>query len=112
MTCRILNRTMVGHVMRRVEKLEFASFEWDDAKEQSNIKKHGIGFDEALAALTQPHIEQRSDRTGEARMLAVCPLFGRIITVIYARRGDALRIISARAARDDEKEQYRDHYLG
>ena len=98
--------------MRRVEKLEFGTFDWDQAKERLNIKQHGIGFDEALLALAQPHIEQRSDRMGEVRRLAVCPLFGRIITIIYTVRGDTLRIISARAARDYEKEQYRDYYPG
>jgi hypothetical protein len=26
-------------------------FEWDDAKAQTNLAKHGVGFDEAAAAL-------------------------------------------------------------
>jgi uncharacterized DUF497 family protein len=98
--------------MQRIEKLEFNAFDWDEAKEQRNVKQRGIGFDEALVALSQPHIEQRSDKMGEVRRLAICPLFGRIVTVIYTMRGNTLRIISARAAREYEKELYRDHYLG
>jgi uncharacterized protein len=98
--------------MQRIETIEFKDFEWDDAKERLNIERHGIGFDEALVALSKPHIEQRSDRMGEARRLAICPSFSRIVAVIYVMRGDTLRIISARAARDYEKEQYRDHYPG
>lgn len=98
--------------MQRVEKLEFDTFDWDVAKEQLNIEQHGIGFDEALVALSRPHIEQRSDKMGEVRKLAICSLFGRVVTVIYTMRGSTLRIISARAARDYEKEQYRDHFPG
>ncbi|GLS32244.1 hypothetical protein SAMN04488498_106188 [Mesorhizobium albiziae] len=74
--------------MRRIEKLEFNEFEWDVEKERQNIKKHGIDFDEALIALSQPHLEARSDRNGEVRTLAICPSSGRIIAVIlyHARR--------------------------
>jgi uncharacterized DUF497 family protein len=98
--------------MRLVPEIAFSGFDWDPAKEQLNKDKHGIGFDEAVVALSQPHIEQTSIREGESRKLAICPSFGRIITVIYVMHGDKCRIISARAARRYEKEQYRDHFAG
>ncbi|RJG44370.1 BrnT family toxin [Mesorhizobium sp. DCY119] len=96
--------------MHRIETLEFSGFEWNLGKEQSNIQKHGIDFDEAAIALSQPHIEVRSDRDGEVRTLAICPASGRIIAVIYTMRGEKCRIISARAARKDEQRAYR-HYF-
>jgi uncharacterized DUF497 family protein len=98
--------------MRLVLEITFSGFEWDSAKEQLNIEKHGIGFDEALVALSQPHIEQRSDREGESRILAICSSFGRTITIIYTMRDEKCRIISARAARYYEEDKYRDHFPG
>ena len=29
-------------------------FEWDDAKAKANLKKHGVGFDEALSVFADP----------------------------------------------------------
>jgi uncharacterized DUF497 family protein len=98
--------------MRLVLEPAFTGFEWDATKELLNSKRHGIGFDEAIVALSQPHIEQRSDRKEESRTLAICQSFGRIITIIYTARGENCRIISARPARDYEEHQYRDHFLG
>ena len=98
------------NVMKRIEKVEFDKFEWDKSKEQLNIQKHGIDFDEASIALSQPHLEVRSDRNGEVRTLAICPSSGRIIAVVYTMRGEKCRIISARAARDYEQAEYRHNY--
>lgn len=93
--------------MRRVEKVEFNSFEWDEGKALSNFEKHGITFDEAAESLTLPHLEQESNRHGEFRILAICPLSRRIIAVIYTMRSEKCRIISARAARTNEQRTYR-----
>lgn len=97
--------------MRMVETVRFTRFDWDRNKERINIDKHGIDFDEALIALSQPHLETRSDRNGEVRILAICPHSDRVIAVIYTPRGDVCWIISARAARKNEKREYRLHYL-
>jgi uncharacterized protein len=98
------------NVMQRIDQVEFEEFEWDASKERSNLGKHGIDFDEALIALSQPHLEKRSDRNGEVRILAICPSSGRIIAVVYTMRGVKCRIISARAARKDEQREYRHHF--
>jgi uncharacterized protein len=98
--------------MQRMDNFEFTAFEWDESKEQLNIQKHGIDFDEASIALSQPHLEIRSDRNGEVRILAICASSGRIIAVIYTMRGERCRIISARAARDYEQAEYRLIYPG
>lgn len=86
---------------------DFKGFEWDDAKALANRLKHGITFDEAAEALSHPHIERPSYKNEEARVLAICPQSERIIAVIYVMREAVCRIISARAARDDEKREYR-----
>jgi len=87
-------------------------FEWDLEKRLENIEKHGIDFPVAANALMQPHAEKRSDQNGEVRILAICPLTNRLIAIIYTMRGDVCRIISARAARKNEREEYRQLFLG
>lgn len=82
-------------------------FEWDEEKDEQNRKKHGIPFGAAADVLLRPHVEQRSDRKGERRWVAVGPLEGRLIAVVFTKRGDTFRIISARRARANEREWYR-----
>jgi uncharacterized DUF497 family protein len=90
-----------------IVKKEFVSFEWDENKQLKNIEKHGIDFLRAARALQQPHLERQSDQNGESRVLAICPETERLITIVYTMRGDACRIISARAARQNERTTYR-----
>lgn len=45
---------------------DFISFEWDENKRLINIQKHGIDFPRAARALSQPHLESRSDQNGES----------------------------------------------
>jgi uncharacterized protein len=96
--------------MQPMERPVFDEFEWDRKKEAENIRKHGIDFDQAAIALSRPHLEARSDRNGEVRILAICPATNRIIAVIYTMREERCRIISARAARKDEQRAYRHHF--
>lgn len=108
MTCR-LDSLKIGlvHIMQRIERLQPNAFEWDENKAKSNFDKHYITFEEAAAALTLPHLEQDSSKNSEMRVLAICPSSSRIIAVVYTMRGETCRIISARAARDNEKRAYR-----
>lgn len=46
-------------------------FEWDVAKNESNIAKHGIDFDHALTISDDEHFIFSSDRALEKRWLAV-----------------------------------------
>ena len=88
----------------------FSSFDWDEGKRKTNILKHGIDFEDAVLALHRPRIEFRSDRNGEVRTVAICPDSERLIAVIYTMRGEACRIISARAARKNEQREYYARY--
>jgi uncharacterized protein len=91
---------------------EFHSFEWNEAKRESNIRKHGIDFEDAVLALDEPHLEMPTERNGEVRTLAVCPASMKLVTIIYMMRGEKCRIISARAARKHEQRAYHDSYRG
>ena len=73
-------------------------FEWDEAKRQSNVLKHGIDFRDALNVFDdRPRLVVGSPRRGEVRSLSVAVLDGRLTTVVWAWRGDdVIRIISVR----------------
>jgi uncharacterized protein len=49
---------------------------------------------------------------GEKRFLAVGLLEGRCVTVVYTIRGEAIRIISFRRARHEERQEYQELYGG
>lgn len=93
--------------MRVVLDPDFRGFQWDEAKAAANEVKHGITFLEAAEALAHPHMEIESDRDGEKRVLAICPLSEQVIAVVYTMRHEKCRIISARAARRNEQRAYR-----
>lgn len=86
------------------------SFEWDPKKAESNIKDHGVSFDEAttvfgdLLAMNMPDPDHSE---GEQRYL-VLGLSGtlRLLVVSYAERPPQTRIISARLATGRERRKY------
>lgn len=83
--------------------------EYDSRKTAANLKKHGVSFEEAEAALFDPlalSIED-PDAEGESRWLLI-GMVGRmkILTVIYPLRGDRIRIISARRSTKRELQEY------
>lgn len=83
-------------------------FEWDDEKNTSNIKKHGIDFEDAIS-IWEGRVHLRpSPRQGESRWIAVGIADGVEIAVIYTERGAVKRLISARRARKNERTTYRE----
>lgn len=87
----------------RFQELEFV---WDPAKDLRNRAKHGLGLAEAVALWAGPLVTLPSVRPGEERHLAIGRIGGKCWTVIYAPRGGAFRLISARRARPDETELF------
>jgi uncharacterized DUF497 family protein len=84
-------------------------FEWDPAKDASNLVKHGITFADAARVFDDPHHligDSTKPEYGEIRRLAVGRVDNRFITVIFTEREEKLRIISARRTRQDERRQY------
>lgn len=72
-------------------------FEWDLAKEQANISKHGHTFSEAVEAFQDPLGVQLVDRRHshqEGRYYWVGKVSsGKILTVWFTRRANKVRII-------------------
>jgi hypothetical protein len=94
------------------ELLAPSGFEWDDDKSTANLAKHGIDFDGASGIFYGPIVVRQSDRNNEERWIAIGSLEDRLITVVFTRRADFLRIISARRARKNEEREYRNAKVG
>lgn len=87
-------------------------FEWDDEKEQTNISKHKLSFSTAALVFNDKNrISWYDDfhSYDEDRYITIGRISKRpnIIMVVYTeRKGDKIRIISARAANKKEREAY------
>ena len=84
--------------------------EWDSNKADSNLKKHGVSFEEAATALLDPMALAREDAAaeGEPRWVLI-GMSGQmqLLTVVYTlRRQDRIRLISARRATRKEAKHY------
>lgn len=84
------------------------SFEWEDNKEQINIKKHGLKFSVAARVfLDSDRIEIYDEvhSITEDRYNTI-GMVNDILFVAYTERIDRIRIISTRVATKQEKEVY------
>ena len=86
-------------------------FEWSPVKAASNVKKHGVSFEEARSvfedeeALLIPDPEHSVDE--ERFVLLGVSASSRLVVVIHCERGpDVIRIISARKADRTERAAY------
>ena len=80
--------------------------EWDEAKRESNLSKHGLDFLEASTVLDESHLLKRLPYADEPRWMAVGILRGVEVTIIYTKREERIRIISMRRARYEERRAY------
>jgi uncharacterized DUF497 family protein len=83
--------------------------EWDPTKAASNLKKHGVSFEEAASALLDPNALAQPDASGsEERWLLIgMSSKARLVTLVYTLRGeDRIRLISARKATRKEAKYY------
>lgn len=83
-------------------------FEWDEAKERSNIAKHGLTFALASLVFQDPNLLESEDLGlyDESRWKAIGMVGGRLLAIIYTERDDRIRIISARGAEPYERRRY------
>ena len=91
-------------------------FDWDEAKNQANIRKHGISFQEAITVFydddaliiqddAHSELEERFILIGfsyKANILVVCHC--------YREQDSIIRIISARKASTKERKSYINSY--
>ena len=85
-------------------------FEWDPRKAAANLAKYKVSFEEAATVFGDPLggiVADPRHSSGEARFV----LLGlsqdrRLLAVMYAERGGAVRIISARPATRRERRNH------
>ena len=82
-------------------------FEFDPVKSKTNKKKHGIDFIEAQALWKDPDLLEIPARTmDEQRFLVIGKIAVKYWSGVITYRGENIRIISVRRARDEEIEIY------
>ena len=82
--------------------------EWDDNKNLTNIKKHGISFETAALVFADEERIEYYDKLhsiDEDRYVVLGCVQG-ILYVVYTMRGEAVRLISARMANPTERRIY------
>jgi uncharacterized DUF497 family protein len=89
------------------------SFEWDTEKANSNVKKHGVSFEEATTVFYDPMSATLNDpdhSAAEARLITIgYSTHNRLLFVSHAERGENIRIISARLATAHERKCHEEH---
>ena len=86
------------------------TFEWDDQKAASNVRKHKVSFDEAVSvfgdvdAITFSDTDH-SESEDRSRTYGLSNR-GRLLVVVHTERRNKVRIISARKATRYEKAIY------
>jgi len=86
-------------------------FRADPAKAASNLRKHGVSFADAEGVLQDPLAVtvEDPDAEGEQRFISIgLGSAGELLVVVWTKRDDECRVISARRATRKERKQYED----
>jgi len=84
-------------------------YEWDEAKREANLRKHGLDFADAWIVCEDPErLTLISERRGKRRNvdLALVEVLDQLLCVVCIERGDKIRIISFRRASRQERRLY------
>jgi uncharacterized DUF497 family protein len=98
-----------NHNKRIYNKFIGQSLIWDEAKRQSNLRKHGLDFADAAEVLESRYrLDIAAVRGGEVRMQSISYALGflAVLTVVHTERDGATRVISFRHASNEEREVY------
>lgn len=91
-------------------------FEWDEAKREANLAKHGIDFEDVRQVFDgRPRIDGPSVRNAgraEERHVTLAEIEGLTLAIVWTWRDRAIRLISARVARRAERGLYAERLDG
>lgn len=88
-------------------------FEWDAKKSEANRTKHGIDFETAKEMwLDENRVEIYAPHPVEDRNILIGRVHNKLWTAIYTIRGDTIRLISVRRARQKEARLYEKEETG
>ncbi len=86
------------------------NFEWDDDKNQINIRNRGLDFADAWQIFDEPMLTEIDNREdyGEERFIGIGFLKNFIVVIIFTEsKEDIIRVISLRKALKYEREKFR-----
>lgn len=88
-------------------------FEWDPRKAETNRRKHGVEFLDAVIVFDDERGISLLDENPTEERYATFGMDaqGRVLAVSYTLRGNTIRIISVRKATAREREQYEDRRI-
>ena len=83
-------------------------FEWDELKNKTNIKKHGIDFRDAQDIFHSIRLsfEDKRKEYREKRFITIGLIGKSVCVVVYTIRNGSIRLISARKANERERRRY------
>jgi uncharacterized DUF497 family protein len=85
-------------------------FEWDSRKAPSNLKRHGVSFEEAIGVFADPLariFDDEDHAIHEHREIIIGhSMRERLLLVAFSQRETTIRIISARKATKHERKDY------
>ena len=89
-------------------------FEWDPVKARTNLRKHGVSFEDAMHVFHDPYAlfeRDRTDEAGELRWQATGLAGGEVLlfvahTVREESEDDIIRLIPARRATRKERNRF------
>ncbi len=83
-------------------------FEWDDKKNEINVVRHGIRFEQAALIFDDENRLEfyDEDHSQVEERINVIGLVEKILFVVYTERKFSTRIISARKATKEEADEY------
>jgi hypothetical protein len=89
-------------------------FEWDPKKAASNVRKHGISFDEAVTVFKDPLAfifddTSHSEQEHREIIIGMSTLRKMILVCFVERIENTVRIISARSATRQEIKDYEEN---
>lgn len=85
-------------------------FEWDNDKAETNLRKHGISFDEACSAVFDDFavtFKDERENYGEDRYFTIGESSrGRLLAVIWTPRNNRYRLISSFKPDKQQRKEY------
>jgi uncharacterized DUF497 family protein len=83
-------------------------FEWDERKNQINIRERGLDFADAEIIFDGATFTFDDDRFdyGEERFITLGMLAGEVVVIAHTERGENVRVISMRKATKYEQKLY------
>ena len=82
-------------------------FQYDPRKSSSNLKKHGIDFEQAQLLWDDPGLVELVARSDdEPRSIMIARLNGQYWSTVFTNRDEEIRLISVRRSRKTEVQLY------